>query len=91
MFRCGRMCERRRPERTPLRREHHALREHSRIVLVQVQLRVCASQQVRMRGRGRVQRRGNPVSHTRHLRQLTGQLQLQVRGRIRRGRVHLQT
>jgi len=85
------MLERRRTKWTPLRREHDYLREHTWIVLVQVQRRVRASQQVRMRGRRRVQQRGTTVSRTRRLCQLAGQLQLQVRGRLRRGWVYLQT
>jgi len=85
------MREHRRAKWTPLRLEHDYLREHTGIVLMQVQRRVRASQQVRMRRRRRVQQRGTTVSRTRRLCQLAGQLQLQVRGRLRRRWLYLQT
>lgn len=90
----GRVRQRGRSERTPLRREHHGVREHARIVRVPVQRRIRPSEQLRVRGRGRVQRPGRiavAVSLARHVHQLAGKLQLQVRGRLRGRRLYVQT
>lgn len=85
----GRVHEHWRPKRTPLRREHHDLREYARLVRVPMFARIRAPQQLRMCRHWRVCQRGLGVPSARYVHQLAGQLQLQVCGRLRRRRIHL--
>lgn len=69
MCRRGRVFECRRPERPSLRRQHHGLREHARVVRVPLQCRVRAAQPVRVRRCRRVRPGGVAVPFARQVHQ----------------------
>lgn len=91
MCRRGRVFKCRRPKRPSLRRQHHGLREHARVVRVPLQRRVRAAQPVRVRRRRRVRPRGVAVPFARQVHQHARRFQLCVRGRLQRRRIHMPT